>query len=672
MPSNKLCSLWCLLQGEERPFEIVIDMEKNIYALQVACVHEQISLQLENVNVRLWLEMLPPRIAYTSLLGEASPFEVKIDAKNSIYALQECIQQKKSALQNIDASHVQLWLLHDFVGILPLETLSDRLPQCPSEFLTGLPICKSISECFSGNAPTEGCIHIIVGRDGATHLPRVARSQTVSALYHKLNVHRFLLVRGTPGTGKSSLCQLLARFIRILEPTTTVIHLRSWPSSDSNEPRDWRQLFLPTPGTDPKFTVLILDEAQLSYSDKDLWVNFLRLIHVNYRHCRAILFASYGSPTTRIKIERSPTPIAIPVEQKVGLRAAKHQDGLAPAGLLFTRAEYDELISATYRSDCMFDDTFFENLYIATNGHIGAILDFVRIILSDQSYREIRGQSVYTWSRFLQCVSPQVLLERLGSCSVFARGLPPDEELQNLDLVVVFEAVLRAGFITEGDVTDAGGKRALSKCFCNGWLHTDLVEGRKGYAFSSSLHQWYVEWKLWGGLASTPPFNATNLLDFAVSVIRTFSPEILVATSSRRIGPGFIERPPEAQYQDEFYRSCHKYANGSIITFPGYGPKEGHVDFFVPSRQWGIELLRDGNQLENHSGRFSSSGPYGATMSFTDYIILDFRVTAPQKRHPQLSKLYHVIFTENFTNIKILNNNLQQIPNGRFRLMFSS
>jgi len=63
------------------------------------------------------------------------------------------------------------------------------------------------------------------------------------------------------------------------------------------------------------------------------------------------------------------------------------------------------------------------------------------------------------------------------------------------------------------------------------------------------------------------------------------------------------------------------------------GNASGRVDFYIPVKKWGVELLRDGDRLENHSSRFTGTGAY-AKMEFEDYIILDFRTTSPQKPHP--------------------------------------
>ncbi|KIM77738.1 hypothetical protein PILCRDRAFT_76387 [Piloderma croceum F 1598] len=159
-------------------------------------------------------------------------------------------------------------------------------------------------------------------------------------------------------------------------------------------------------------------------------------------------------------------------------------------------------------------------------------------------------------------------------------------------------------------------------------------------------------------------------MELVVGIIRTFSPRAL--STERRIGPGYVQRPPEAQYQDEFYRCCHNVSKGSLVTFPEFGTKRGRVDFYIPSKQWGVELLRNGDRLEQHSGRFSQTGSYGTSLIVSDYIILDCRTTYPMKLHSHLPKLHHVVFADNFRSVRILNNKLELVPSGEFTLLASS
>ena len=142
-----------------------------------------------------------------------------------------------------------------------------------------------------------------------------------------------------------------------------------------------------------------------------------------------------------------------------------------------------------------------------------------------------------------------------------------------------------------------------------------------------------MEWKLWG-ITDTTSFDCADILELVINVISIFSPHVL--STPQDAGPGRVQRLQEAQYQDEFYRCCYTYSNSSLITFPEFGIANGRVDFYIPAKKWGVELLRDGNQLAQHSGRFSSqTGSYGTTLPLSDYIILDCRTTFPAVSQPR-------------------------------------
>ena len=108
----------------------------------------------------------------------------------------------------------------------------------------------------------------------------------------------------------------------------------------------------------------------------------------------------------------------------------------------------------------------------------------------------------------------------------------------------------------------------------------------------------------------------------------------------RRVGDAGAVRPPEAAYQDEFYHSLFSATEGCVRISSEYssakGAHPGCIDFFIPSKKWGIDLLHDGSNLEEHWSRFRLGGAYGAwlkTSDMADYIVLDFRSTRPQKSH---------------------------------------
>jgi hypothetical protein len=235
----------------------------------------------------------------------------------------------------------------------------------------------------------------------------------------------------------------------------------------------------------------------------------------------------------------------------------------------------------------------------------------------------------------LEIFKTQFPIETLHSClenvNVFRRGLPSLLELQEPKHARVFRAVLRNNSVSKEMLGDEEDKKALENCFKMGWLHATVGQDGIRYIFTTPLHQWFIEYHLGTKVADSTPINR-DLPDFAFDVIRGFSRTIL-STKRQIVGTSNVQRPPEAQYQDEFYRCCHKYSNGSLISFPEFGNASGKVDFYIPCNRWGVELLRDGDRLEEHSSRFTGTGAY-AKMNFDDYIILDFRTKELRDAHP--------------------------------------
>jgi hypothetical protein len=109
-------------------------------------------------------------------------------------------------------------------------------------------------------------------------------------------------VRGTPASGKSTLALLLHHHILDREPTGRVHVISSWSEVDRRG--SWKDWMEAANFTDK--SVVIIDEAQMSYSDEPFW-GWIKLMD-DTSSIRVIAFVSYGS-TTSANCGKTPFPL---------------------------------------------------------------------------------------------------------------------------------------------------------------------------------------------------------------------------------------------------------------------------------------------------------------------------------------------------------------------------
>jgi energy-coupling factor transporter ATP-binding protein EcfA2 len=222
----------------------------------------------------------------------------------------------------------------------------------------------------------------------------------------------FLQVRGTPASGKSTLAKLLGRHIHVQEPDVRVIWIGGWKLDDVAKCGGWYSYLKKRKGWIPgEDTVFIFDEAQVSYKDGELWNELFKGIH-DYPDRRAIVFASYGSPSSPIDIQG--TPIWVASAAKVTLLPSAHEDNLPAAGLLFNPAEFDELVLKQFpASEYRLHTSFLSMVLEMTEGHVGAMCSFINIILGsdvmyflvDENLKLISSSSYIVDSKILENIT---------------------------------------------------------------------------------------------------------------------------------------------------------------------------------------------------------------------------------------------------------------------------
>ncbi|KAG8791597.1 hypothetical protein FRC16_000353 [Serendipita sp. 398] len=602
-------------------------------------------------------------------VGENVSFRVKVDKDETVAELKDEIKKNESlniGTRDLTLFHIELTDEGNLAGD-SRESLLDVPVPVPMNPL------RKLTDYFP-NSPPDGKVHIVIklppnalfpilstSRSALDDLPTSisTREETVKVLYERLNFHRFIQVRGTPASGKTTLAALLVNYIKKKEGIES-LYISCWPKYDTN----WLHQ-LSAQGWRKRGDILVIDEAHTTYWDKLLWNDLFKRIQIGHHH-RIILFSSYGSAIGESK-QNSPcidvTPSAemvIAPAQLVNLRPIDHNDGYGAVGLLLTEAECKEMIEK-YFPPIYIGEDLAKHIYSLTSGHPGGILELLRIITTHKSYHRFestRAGHNYSLDDFHQFINLDELWKGLILGTAFRRGLPTIDNLRNPAYAAIFRAVLNNHYVEEADLNEKE-KVALGECIKKGWLFADVIHPDDplgpiivAHFFTTQLHRWTIDFYL-GRCVETLFIKEDNLLQFVIAVLSCFSPSQLAIP--RKAGPSFIPRPPEAQFQDEFYRCSHLYSGG-LVTFPEYGTAKGRADFYIPTKKWGVELLRDGDRLEKHAGRFSDQGAYAKTMDFDDYIILDFRTSMPRDKHPGIQGLYHVKFTQDYGRLDIYTN----------------
>jgi hypothetical protein len=150
-----------------------------------------------------------------------------------------------------------------------------------------------------------------------------------------------------------------------------------------------------------------------------------------------------------------------------------------------------------------------------------------------------------------------------------------------------------------------------------------------------TFHRQVWSYKLMPSEQYKYPGDILTLIQETVAKFRPNQP-----SRSYRRAETDVRDPPEAQYSYEWYRSLHGVTGGNVALSPEYatapGKRRGRVDFYIPSMKWGIELTRDGSELQEHSDGFVT-GAYRALVKsgdIVDYALLDFRHTVPLAATP--------------------------------------
>ncbi|KAF5859922.1 hypothetical protein ETB97_002236 [Aspergillus alliaceus] len=243
----------------------------------------------------------------------------------------------------------------------------------------------------------------IMSGDSSILCPYVSpRSETVSKLADLIDEQKVVHVRGTPASGKTTLAQLLQQYYEVKERNS--IYIDTWREleeylsvEDNRRLGAWgilERMLRTRFGSNMDYlapgTILIVDEAQGSYSDTLFWNSIIkpRLSHegLDINFC---LFCCYGSPLSGVDMEldsdiRAFTPAHFKLAQRVTL-TPQSRPSSPPISLFFTRSEFTDAAQRLI-ANSRFQEKFTlrpdaeDYLFSLTNGHPGGLSSVLKYI----------------------------------------------------------------------------------------------------------------------------------------------------------------------------------------------------------------------------------------------------------------------------------------------------
>ncbi|KAH1426977.1 hypothetical protein KXX64_004267 [Aspergillus fumigatus] len=218
-------------------------------------------------------------------------------------------------------------------------------------------------------------------------------------------------------------------------------------------------------------TILIIDEAQRSYSDTLFWNSIIkpRLSHEGL-DISFSLFCCYGSPLTGVDMEldtdiRAFTPAHFKLAQRVTLTPQSHPSS-PPIGLFFTRSEFTDAaqrLTANSRLQEKFTlrPDAEDYLFSLTNGHPGGLSSVLKYI--HDFYRHAiksRDLSVITKEHVVDSLKRDQDVWDVLTQEPISRSLPQGRWLTK-EVANLLAKVLEEGNVLSGSNTTSQKERKV-------------------------------------------------------------------------------------------------------------------------------------------------------------------------------------------------------------------
>lgn len=269
----------------------------------------------------------------------------------------------------------------------------------------------------------------------------ISRGKLVNELIARVNHYHIVQVNGTPASGKTVLMNLVANTLLERYGQATPIHsVTGWDKEISKS--GWAAHLQQVTGVHGRSWIgysayLLLDEAQQSFWDHELWTDFFKRIEPGTSPF-IILFMSYGSPNRGFpgfnKEEHVQTPMVFATEQQISLQPEKcietHSLRLLPwkpVGLLLDEDEAIEVVgrytSVIIRSSIALTPDLKRGFFACSNGHVGLLTSLIRVLQDVPVSLSLKSR--YNTNEFINVHIPNRRF--MSSCGMISRSVGPQQ-----------------------------------------------------------------------------------------------------------------------------------------------------------------------------------------------------------------------------------------------------
>ncbi|KAB8271027.1 hypothetical protein BDV30DRAFT_250200 [Aspergillus minisclerotigenes] len=336
---------------------------------------------------------------------------------------------------------------------------------------------------------------MIIGADALLdHLEHFTnpRADLVDELIARVHDYHIIRVIGPPASGKTTPMELMVNKLLEMNGPTKPIHvLTGWDKQEVCGTPGWARYLGQKTGvhreewlSNPAY--LLLDEAQQTYWDSELWASFFNSAGPGWS-VFIVLFMSYGSPGEGLE--------GFEAEFISGLYLAQK-----PVGLLLDENEamhvVTRYVSAAIQPSPSLPPDLKKGFFLTSSGHVRLLTSLTHVLHDVLELYDLvqRGVSI-DWPTTSKILSsqPRKFFDLLSGYP-FSKGLPTLNSLRDPITAQVFKTAIAHDGIYKASLRTGSKelKYALRDIWRNGWLHAVESNWDIRYIFASQIHRWYI------------------------------------------------------------------------------------------------------------------------------------------------------------------------------------